>query len=42
MRCRHPHPAAQQTDAVATGIEAAEKHHNETGGRATVHLWSDH
>jgi hypothetical protein len=30
-----------QTTAAAAGIEAAEKYHNETGGRATVHLWSD-
>jgi hypothetical protein len=35
------HVHSTQTEAVAAGIEAAEKYHSETGGRATVHLWKD-
>lgn len=35
------HVHSSQIKAVAAGIAAAEKYHNETGGRATVHLWRD-
>jgi len=35
------HVHGTRTEAVAAGIEAGEKYHSETGGRATVHLWSD-